>query len=73
MNGNDTRTAFCLVFRKEINLDDCFGYCPKFVDMDSFDAAYFIAFTNEINLRPRKCLGWKSPYEVFFHASLHLT
>lgn len=48
-------------------------YCPKSVDMDSFDAAYFIAFTNEINLRPRKCLGWKSPYEVFFHSPLHLT
>ena len=48
-------------------------YCPKSVDLDSFNAAFFIAFTNEINLRPRKCLGWKSPYEVFFHSMLHLT
>lgn len=26
-----------------------------------------------INLRPRKCLGWKSPFEVFFNNLLHLT
>jgi len=25
-----------------------------------------------INLRPRKCLHWKTPYEVFFNVSLHL-
>ena len=25
------------------------------------------------NTRPRKCLGWKSPAEVFFHKSLHFT
>lgn len=27
----------------------------------------------KLNLRPRKCLGWKTPFEVFFHQSLHLT
>lgn len=48
-------------------------YCPKAVDMESFDEQYFISFTNEINLRPRKCLGWKSPFEVFFGIVLHLT
>ena len=26
-----------------------------------------------LNRRPRKCLGWKTPEEVFFHKSLHLT
>ena len=26
-----------------------------------------------LNRRPRKCLGWKSPEEVFFNKSLHLT
>ncbi|WP_311237107.1 patatin-like phospholipase family protein [Escherichia coli] len=27
---------------------------------------------NKLNLRPRKCLGWKTPYEVYFKKSLHL-
>lgn len=26
-----------------------------------------------LNCRPRKCLGWKSPAEVFFHSSVALT
>lgn len=26
-----------------------------------------------LNLRPRKCLGWKTPFEVFSSLSLHLT
>lgn len=26
-----------------------------------------------LNFRPRKCLNWKSPYEVFFDTVLHLT
>lgn len=26
-----------------------------------------------INMRPRKCLGWKTPFEVFFGVVLHLT
>ena len=27
----------------------------------------------KLNLRPRKCLGWLSPFEVFFDKVLHLT
>ncbi|MEA4891702.1 MAG: IS30 family transposase, partial [Peptococcaceae bacterium] len=30
-------------------------------------------FVEKLNFRPRKCLGWKSPHEVFFNQSLHLT
>ncbi|MGJ0974022.1 IS30 family transposase, partial [Enterococcus avium] len=26
----------------------------------------------KLNSRPRKCLGWKTPYEVFFNKVLHL-
>lgn len=26
----------------------------------------------KINNRPRKCLGWKTPYEVFYKKVLHL-
>ncbi|MCB8525904.1 IS30 family transposase, partial [Enterococcus faecalis] len=29
-------------------------------------------WANKLNTRPRKCLNWKTPYEVFFNESLHL-
>ncbi|MGX7228509.1 IS30 family transposase, partial [Enterococcus malodoratus] len=29
-------------------------------------------FVDKMNLRPRKCLGWKTPYEVFYDKVLHL-
>ena len=48
-------------------------YCPKSADLECFDPAFFTAFTRKINLRPRKCLGWRSPFEVFFNQLLHLT
>ncbi|HJD97758.1 IS30 family transposase [Mailhella massiliensis] len=48
-------------------------YCPKSTDLECFDSAFFTAFTSKINLRPRKCLGWRSPFEVFFNQLLHLT
>ena len=48
-------------------------YCPKSKDMIDFDNQYFIDFTDKINRRPRKCLGWKSAFEVFFNVVLHLT
>ena len=48
-------------------------YCPKSVDLENFDDAHFSTFTAKLNRRPRKCLGWKSPYEVFFGMVLHLT
>ena len=34
------------------------------------DVSRFIA---ALNFRPRKCLGWKTPYEVAFNQVLHLT
>lgn len=48
-------------------------YCPKSVDLETFDESHFTTFTAKLNRRPRKCLGWKSPYEVFFNVALHLT
>ncbi len=48
-------------------------YFPKSVDLDNFDDNFIQAVVNKINLRPRKCLGWKSPFEVFFNLVLHLT
>ena len=48
-------------------------FSPKGVDMDSFSDADFDAFIDLLNHRPRKCLDWLSPFEIFFHTSLHLT
>lgn len=31
------------------------------------------AIAKMLNRRPRKCLGWKTPEEVFLHKALHLT
>ena len=31
------------------------------------------AIAKMLNRRPRKCLGWKTPEEVFLHKTLHLT
>lgn len=48
-------------------------YLPKSFDMVACSDAQIASFVTKLNLRPRKCLGWKSPYEVFFNISLHLT
>lgn len=48
-------------------------YFPKSVDLDKFDDSYVDEVALKLNLRPRKCLGWKTPYEVFFNVVLHLT
>ena len=41
--------------------------------MDNFDEPQIAAFISKLNRRPRKCLGWKSLFEVFFNTLLHLT
>lgn len=48
-------------------------YVPKHSYKAPFSQELLQCFTNKLNLRPRKCLSWKSPFEVFSHKSLHLT
>lgn len=48
-------------------------YMPKYSAKTPFSPELLFDFTNKLNLRPRKCLGWKSPFEVFFNKVLHLT
>ena len=48
-------------------------YVPKHTYKVPFSEALLECFTHKLNHRPRKCLSWKSPFEVFFHISLHLT
>ena len=45
-------------------------FFPKGYDFHSLDDDFLRSVVLMINLRPRKCLGWKSPFEVFFGVAL---
>lgn len=47
-------------------------YLPKSFDMAVCPKSEIAWITDKLNHRPRKCLGWKTPYEVFFNEVLHL-
>ena len=48
-------------------------YLPKSFDIALPSESDITAFIQKLNFRPRKCLAWKTPFEVFFNKSLHLT
>jgi IS30 family transposase len=48
-------------------------YVPKSVDIALSSDEQIDDPVSSLNRRPRKCLGWKTPFEVFFLESLHLT
>lgn len=48
-------------------------YVPKHSYTTPFSETLLEEFTWKLNHRPRKSLGWRTPFEVFFHKSLHLT
>lgn len=45
-------------------------FFPKGFDFHSLDEDTLNSVVLSINLRPRKCLGWLSPFEVFFGVAL---
>ncbi|WP_258537897.1 IS30 family transposase, partial [Enterococcus faecium] len=47
-------------------------YSPKGEDISGIFDSQIQEWANKLNTRPRKCLNWKTPYEVFFNESLHL-
>ncbi|OBX11291.1 hypothetical protein QV09_02880, partial [Gallibacterium salpingitidis] len=47
-------------------------YCPKGMDMTPVSEVKIQAAVDKLNHRPRKCLNWKTPYEVYFDKVLHL-
>lgn len=47
-------------------------YLPKGQDLSQFSKQAIATFAQKINTRPRKCLNWKTPYEVFYQQVLHL-
>lgn len=48
-------------------------YFPKYQDIAPVSEIAVLEAVEKLNTRPRKCLGWKTPYEVFFDCVLHLT
>ena len=48
-------------------------YFPKGTDFSKISDEYIQIKVDELNKRPRKCLGYLTPYEVFYSISLHLT
>lgn len=48
-------------------------YFPKGKDLTDITDDYIQNKIYELNKRPRKCLGYKTPYEVYYSTSLHLT
>lgn len=48
-------------------------FYPKKTDLAKVDEKELIHNLFLINNRPRKCLGWKSPIQVFLHEVAHLT
>ncbi|MDW5525554.1 IS30 family transposase [Carnobacterium maltaromaticum] len=47
-------------------------YLPKRKDIGDYMDEFIEQFVDKLNFRPRKCLGWKTPYEVFYDTALHL-
>ena len=47
-------------------------YCPKHQDIAQYSDEYIEKAVWALNNRPRKCLQWKTPYEVYFEEVLHL-
>lgn len=48
-------------------------FYPKKTDLAKISQKELIHHLFMINSRPRKCLGWKTPIEVFLHELSHLT
>lgn len=48
-------------------------YFPKGQDITVTSEEYIQAVALELNCRPRKCLGYLTPFEVFYSTVLHLT
>ena len=47
-------------------------YFPKGYDFNTITDEQLQAVVDQLNRRPRKCLGYKTPWEVYFSTMLHL-
>lgn len=48
-------------------------YFPKGQDITDIPDAYIQEMFDKLNRRPRKCLGYRTPYEAYYATTLHLT
>lgn len=48
-------------------------FIPKHTDIGMLSQDDVSRFVSLLNLRPRKCLNWSTPYEAFSHQVLHFT
>ncbi len=48
-------------------------YFPKGQDLTDISDEYLQAKVSDLNFRPRKCLGYRTPAEIYFSTSLHFT
>lgn len=48
-------------------------YFPKGQDFTIMSEEYIQSKVDEMNKRPRKCLGYRTPYEIYYSEVLHLT
>ena len=56
-----------------LNLQSTREYFPKGQDLTDISQEHIQEIFDELNMRPRKCLGHRTPYEVFCKKPLHLT
>lgn len=47
-------------------------YFPKSTDLSKYSDEQIQSKVDELNMRPRKCLGYLTPYEVYYSIVLHL-
>ena len=47
-------------------------YFPKGTDLYKYSDEQIQSKVDELNKRPRKCLGYRTPYEVYYSTTLHL-
>lgn len=47
-------------------------YSPKGVDLTDATDEEIQGWVTKLNTRPKKCLNWKTPYEIFYKTVLHL-
>ena len=47
-------------------------YFPKDFDFADFSQEHIQQKMDALNRRPRKCLGFKTPYQVYYDTVLHL-
>ena len=69
------RRQYAVVRRGDATPYEAFGgwlYLQKHQDIAQYQDEYIEKAVLALNNRPRKCLQWRTPYEVYFNEVLHL-